>query len=80
MMSPRDLPPWVDLRTVAWCAERCDAIAARVLYHNGGHGFIGAGICASHLHAVADCAKPWPAPLPANRALSTRVLNPVWPS
>lgn len=57
MPAERALPEWLDRRTAQWCAELCEAMAARLLANQCRHGlrlpaYRGADICANAIRGM----------------------------
>lgn len=48
-------PGWLDRRTVEWCADRCDALAARAIRRRE---FYGLHRAASHLKLIVEEIRP----------------------
>jgi hypothetical protein len=52
------LPDWLDRRTAEWCAELCDAMAARIATMPAGRGtaYLGAELCAISIRSNLQIA------------------------
>lgn len=74
-MADHPLPPWLDRRTALWCAELCDAMAARLLVRPGFEkrpAYLGAEVWA---HCIRSLLAADERPLP--RRLSLRLQKPT---
>jgi hypothetical protein len=54
-MADHPLPEWVDRRTAEWCAQICEAVAARLLLSGRRKG---AEACATSIRALICVGKP----------------------
>jgi hypothetical protein len=50
-----ELPEWIDRRTAEWCAQLCDAVAARSVLHDRRRG---AETCAGIIRSQLSIGKP----------------------
>jgi hypothetical protein len=60
MAKPPYVPDWVDDRTAEWCADLCDAMAARIAAYTvrgGSSGYIGAEVCAISIRSLIEARR-----------------------